>query len=143
MTKPKKNTQANPGGACGPKNPAPKRSHHKRKDITSGAPEKMDRPKNLALQKNGLPIHAYAIRPDEYDVSTWQLPHHTSSVLDDVEASVDWQLIKKATLLVSLRGDEGRRISADPVLIIEAARHIAEHYRKAGLQVPIDLCVLI
>ena len=107
---------------------------------------KIAAPSGLAmttLSKAGLPIDAYAIRPDEYDVFTWQLPHHTSTVFKDVEASVDWPLIEKATLLLSMAGDEGQRISADPELIIEAARHIASHYRRAGKSVPIALCVLI
>jgi hypothetical protein len=165
MTKPNEIIQANQGDACGPVNPAPKRSHHKRKDIPAGAPadiirhceepqatkqsnhlEQIAAPFGLAmtvLNKEGLPITAYAIRADEFDTSTWQLPHHTSHILRDGEDSVDWTLLEKATLLLSMAGDEGRRISADPELIIEAARHIAEHYRKAGKSVPIALCVLI
>ena len=134
-----KTTQPGPGGA-------PKRSHHKRKDIPSNTPEtpvNADRLKSPSLQKDGLPIHAYAIRPDEYDVSTWQLPHHTSSVIQDAESPVDWPLAEKAVLLLSMAGDEGRRISADPELIIEAARHIAGHFRAAGRSLPVALCVLI
>ena len=115
----------------------------RRRGVPSGAPAGSDRSKDPSLQKNGLPIDAYAIRPDEYDVSTWQLPHHTSAVLKDVEDSVDWPLIEKATLLLSMAGDKGHRISADPELIIEAARHIASHYRMAVKSVPIALCVLI
>jgi len=56
---------------------------------------------------------------------------------------VDWLLVERATLLLSLQGDEGRRVTADPALIIEAARHITGHYRNAGKPIPTALCVLI
>ena len=141
MTKPKKKSQANPGGAGGFKNlslqGAPKRSHHKRRDIPSDAPA------TPLLSRDGLPVLAFAIAPDPADPAEWQLPHHTVQVLKDVEGSVDWTLLETATALLSLQGDEGRRVSADPALIIDAARHIAGHYREASKPIPTALCVLI
>jgi hypothetical protein len=178
MTTPKKTTQPNPGNAGGFSNPplqgAPKRSHHKRKEIPSGTPEaetvcrgvpsgapeaepvcrgvhsgapetpeNADRLKNPPLQKDGLPAQAFAIVPDPADPAGWLLPHHTRQALKDVDGSVEWPLIEKSTLLLSLQGNEGCRVSADPAHIIDAARHIAGHYRDAGKPIPIDLCVLI
>jgi len=96
------------------------------------------------LFKDGLPIIAYAIREDEYDTSTWQLPHHTKDIgRKPVEQTVDFVLLDYATLLLSQWGDQGVRCHADPELIILAARHLADHYRAAGMQPPVALCVLI
>lgn len=89
------------------------------------------------LFKDGLPIDAYAIREDEYDTSTWQLPHHTTS------KTVDLEMLEHCTLLLSRWGDNGVRCIADPELKILAARHLAEHYKAAGKQPPVALCVLI
>jgi len=130
-----------------------------RKGVPSGAPETLentDRSKVPSLQgvhaggvkkpplrKDGQPLQAFAIVPDPKRPEDWQLPHHTLHVLDDIEGSVDWLLVERATLLLSLQGDEGRRVTADPALIIEAARHITGHYRNAGKPIPTALCVLI
>jgi len=96
------------------------------------------------LFKDGLPIDAYAIREDEFDTSTWQLPHHTKELgRKPIEQTVDFVLLDHATLLLSRWGDSGVRCHADPELIILAARHLAGHYRAAGRQIPVALCVLI
>jgi hypothetical protein len=99
--------------------------------------------------KDGLPWQGFAIVPDKETPEGWQLPHHTKEVKRAVqgkigyEHTVVWPLLEKASLLLSRYGDEGRRVSADPELIIQAARHLAAHYRKAGRQIPPSLCVLI
>jgi len=138
-----------------PKGPSlqgtPEIVHPKRRGVPSGAPETLartDRSKDPSLQgaplqKEGLPMHAFAIAPDPNCPDGWQLPHHTLNILKDVDVSVNWPLLEKATLLLSLQGDEGRRVTADPALIIDAARHIAGHYRYAGKPIPTVLCVLI
>jgi len=96
------------------------------------------------LFKDGLPIDAYAIRADEYDTWTWQLPHHTKAIgSKTTENTVDFAALDHCTLLLSRYGDQGVRCHADPELIILAARHLAGHYRSAGLQIPVALCVLI
>lgn len=103
---------------------------------------------SIAL-KDGLPWQGFAIVPDKETPEGWQLPHHTKEVKRAVqgkvgyEHTVDWLLLEKAALLLSRYGDEGRRVTADPELIIQAARHLASHYRKAGRQIPPSLCVLI
>jgi hypothetical protein len=120
-----------------------KTAQTKRRGVPSGAPVDSGGFKNPPLQKDGLSANAFAIAPDPQYPDDWQLPHHARHVLKEVEGSVDWLLIEKATLLLSLQGDEGRRVNADPALIIDAARHIAGHYRNAGKSIPTALCVLI
>ena len=90
-------------------------------------------------------MHAFAIFADVDDTSTWQLPHHTQTLGSPAkdEQTVDWPLADRAVLLISRCGIDGRRVIADPELIIEAARHLADHYRKAGKPIPVSLCVLI
>jgi len=96
------------------------------------------------LLKDGLSIDAYAIRADEFDTATWQLPHHTRDLgRKPIEQTVDFVLLDHATLLLSRWGDQGVRCHADPELIILAARHLAGHYRAAGRTIPVALCVLI
>jgi hypothetical protein len=103
----------------------------------------------LPLLKDGLPWQAFAMVPDKEHPEGWQLPHHTKESKrtppgkDGYEHTVDWRLMEKATLLLSRFGDEGKRVAADPELIIRAARHLAEHYRKKRRQIPDILCVLI
>ena len=97
------------------------------------------------VTKDDLPIEAYAIYGmDFHDTSQWQLPHHTKYIGvpgKGVEQTVDWPLADKAVLLISRYGIDGQRVLADPQLIINAAIHLAGHYRKAGLPIPNALCV--
>lgn len=101
-----------------------------------------------ALQ-DSLPRQAFAIVGDPDLPGTWQLPHHTRLVKRAVvgkigyEHTVDWPLLERAVQLISRQGIDGKRVVADPWLIIEGARHLAVHYRKAGRQIPDALCVLI
>lgn len=110
---------------------------------------KEEQEKDLPLLKDGLPWQGYAIVPDKEDPDGWQLPHHSREVKRAAigkvgyEHTVDWLLLEKAVTLLSRFGYEGRRVTADPELIIQAARHLAGHYRKAGRQIPNTLCVLI
>ena len=93
--------------------------------------------------KDGLPMHAFAIFADVDDTSTWQLPHHTKTLGSPAkdEQTVDWLLVAQSVLLISRYGIDGRRVIADPELIIQAARHLAGHYSKAGKPIPTALCV--
>ena len=103
----------------------------------------------LPLLKDGMPCQAFALVPEKEDPAGWQLPHHTKEVKQAAqgkvgyEHTVDWLLLEKSVLLLSRFGDEGRRVTADPELIIQAARHLAGHFRKGGRQIPNALCVLI
>lgn len=115
--------------------------------IMTDKPEPEER--ELPLLKDGLPWQAFAIAPDRKRTDTWQLPHHTREVKRAAqgkigyEHTVDWLLLEKAVTLLSRFGYEGRRVTADPELIIQAARHLASHYREAGRQIPNALCVLL
>ena len=101
------------------------------------------------LLKGGLPWQGFAIVTDTEKPDTWQLPHHTKEVKRAArgkvfhEHTVDFKLAEKAAILLSRFGDDGKRVTADPELIIAAARHLAGHYRRAGRQIPDILCVLI
>jgi hypothetical protein len=96
-----------------------------------------------------LPWQAYALVANKEQPATWQLPHHTRQVHRAVkgkigyEHTLDWELISQAVQLVSLRGIEGRRVNAEPEQIIDAARHLAIHYQKAGKPLPLSLAVLV
>jgi hypothetical protein len=108
-------------------------------------PRQSDRtPAPPTLFKDGLPITAYAIREDEWDVATWQLAHHTKDIVGKpAEKTVDFGLLDQCSQSLSRYGYNGVRCLADPELIILAARHLADHYRAAGKQPPVALCVLI
>ena len=95
------------------------------------------------ILKDGLPMHAFAIFADVDDTSTWQLPHHTKTLGSAArdEQTVDWALAEKAVALISRYGLDGKRVIADPQLIIDAARHLAAHYRNSGKPIPTALCV--
>lgn len=104
---------------------------------------------SIPVLQDGLPRQAFALVGDVELPGTWQLPHHTKVVKRAVigkigyEHTVDWPLLEKSVLSLSRQGIDGRRVVAEPWLIIEAARHLAAHYRKAGRQIPDVLCVLI
>lgn len=108
----------------------------------------------------GLPHQAFAIVMDINDPKTWHLPHHNKLIKRVVnqgsrmseanregkigyEHTVDWEMVEEAVQLISLRGEEGRRVQAEEGYIISAARHLASHYQKAGKQLPDALAVLI
>ncbi len=99
---------------------------------------------------------AFAIVGDPKDPETWQLPHHTRAIFRSthgqvdkeklalhVERTVDWKRMPAAVAALSRYGYQGVRVKASPEEIIHAARHLAEHYRKAGLSVPDTLGALI
>jgi hypothetical protein len=104
---------------------------------------------SMPLLQDGLPRQAFAIVEDPDLPGTWQLSHHTKLVKRAVvgkigyEHTVDWQLLEKSVLSLSRQGIDGKRVVASPHLIIDAARHLAAHYRKAGRQIPDALCILI
>jgi len=122
-------------------------SQQKRRSVPSSTPagsvKLKNPPQQTVPEKDGLPVQAFAIAPEPLQPAGWLLPHHTRQVLKAVEGSVDWQLLEKATLLLSIQGDEGRRVAANPAQIIDASRHVAWHYLNAGKSIPTTLCALI
>jgi hypothetical protein len=103
----------------------------------------------LAKTKDDLPKEAFAIVGDADDPETWKLPHHKKSILRalkgrlDIEKTVDWERMPAAVAALSPGGYRRRRVEATPEQIIRAARHLADHYRKADKPLPDTLAVLV
>jgi hypothetical protein len=77
-----------------------------------------------------LPKEAYAIVGDPDDPTTWLLPHHTKN------RNVNWASMDAAAAFLSLQGVNGKRVSATPQQILDAARHLAAHYVERGRTIP-------
>jgi hypothetical protein len=98
----------------------------------------------------GLPAEAFAITGDSRGTSSWKLPHHTRAIwrflkgrIKDLEDTVDWDCMPAAVAALSPGGYRGQRVEASPEDILKAARHLAEHYRKAGRPIPNTLAAII
>jgi len=96
----------------------------------------------------GLPCQAYAIC-DSTQPALCKLPHHTREISRAVrgkvgmERTVDWSLVEVAVQAISRAGYQGQRVQATENQIIDAARHLARHYHKAGKPLPDALAILI
>ncbi len=103
--------------------------------------------KALIETKEGLPREAFAIVSDPQDPDTWKLPHHRKTILRalrgrlDIEKTVDWERMNAAVAALSFAGRR-RQVEASPEETLEAAKHLADHYRKAGKQLPDTLAAL-
>ena len=103
----------------------------------------------LPKTEEGLPKEAFAIVRDPEDPETWKLPHHKRSILRalrgrlDIEKTVDWERMPAAVAALSPGGYRGQRVEASPEEILQAARHLAGHYRKAGKPLPDTLAALV
>ncbi len=103
----------------------------------------------LAKTKEALPGEAFAIVGDPENPDTWKLPHHKKSILRairgklDIEQTVDWNQIPAAVAALSPGGYRGQRVDASPEEILKAAKHLAEHYRKADKPLPDTLAALV
>lgn len=92
--------------------------------------------------KDGLPREAFAIASHYGESDTWQLPHHGKSILRairgqlDIEQTIDWKQMDMAVAALLPKGFRRQRVEASPEAILEAARHLAEHYQKAGKPLP-------
>jgi hypothetical protein len=99
--------------------------------------------------KEGLPKQAFAIVGDPQDPETWKLPHHTKAIFRalqgrlDIEKTVDWDRMPAAVAALSPGGYRGRQVDATREEKVEAARHLAAHYRNADKSVPDTLGALI
>jgi hypothetical protein len=90
----------------------------------------------------------FAIIGDPDDPKTWLLPHHSRESGDlgttdslDIEKTVDWDAMPDVIAL--LTGIHGNRVAAPPEIVIEAAKHLAEHYQEAKRPIPDALAALI
>ena len=99
--------------------------------------------------REGLPAEAFAIVGDPKDPETWKLPHHDKSMFRalrgrlDIEKTVDWERMPAAVAALSPAGYRGQRVAASPEQILQAAKHLASHYRKAGKPLPDTLAALV
>ena len=103
----------------------------------------------LSRTKEGLPKEAFAIVGDPDDLETWKLPHHTKAIFRalagklDIEKTVDWERMPSAVAALSPGGYRGQRVDTSHEEILAAARHLANHYLKAGKPLPDTLAVLV
>ena len=103
----------------------------------------------LPKTKEGLPKEAFAIIGDPDDPETWKLPHHKKTIFRalkgklDIERTVDWERMPAAVAALAAGGYRGRRVDASPEEILLAAKHLAEHYRKADKPLPDTLAALV
>jgi ribosomal protein L32E len=98
--------------------------------------------------KEGLPREAFAIMGDPNDPESWKLPHHKRSIYRalkgklDIEKTVDWGRMPAAVAALSPSGFRVQRVIASPEELLKAARHLANHYRKANRALPDTLAAL-
>jgi hypothetical protein len=103
----------------------------------------------LTKTKEGLPKEAFAIVGDPSDPETWKLPHHQKSIFRalrgklDIEKTVDWERMPAAVAALSPGGYRGQRVEASPEQILQAAKHLAAHYRQADKPLPDTLAALV
>ena len=96
----------------------------------------------LPKTKEGLPEEAFTIVGDPEDPETWKLPHHDKSILRalrgklSIEKTVDWERMPAAVAALSPAGYRGQRVAASPEQILQAAKHLAAHYQRAGKSLP-------
>ncbi|HEX74274.1 MAG TPA: hypothetical protein G4N93_03910 [Dehalococcoidia bacterium] len=99
--------------------------------------------------KEGLPWQAFAIVGDKDEPDTWKLPHHTKAIFRaikgrlDIDKTVDWNRMSAAVAALSPGGYRGQRVDAGPEDILKAAKHLANHYRKADRPLPDTLAALV
>ena len=103
----------------------------------------------LLKNREGLPKEAFAIVGDPEDPESWKLPHHKKSISRalagrlDIEKTVDWDRMPAAVAALSPGGYRGQRVEASPEEILKAAKHLANHYRKADKPLPDTLAALV
>ncbi len=109
----------------------------------------MSEKETAPLIKDGLLKEAFAIISDPENPETWRLPHHRKSVSraargkQDLEKTVDWELMPPALAALSPRGSRPRELAVSPGEILSAAGHLASHYRQAGRPLPDVLAALL
>lgn len=104
--------------------------------------------KRATSTKEGLPRQAFAIVGNVENPDTWHLPHHRKSIgralkgILDIEQTVDWNQIEAAVSALSPIYP-GKRVRVSPEEILEAALHLAGHYRKGNRPLPDILAALV
>ncbi len=91
-------------------------------------------------EAGGYPHQAYAVVGSEDKPPTWSLLHHNRLIgralqgKAGVEHTVDWALVESCVNRLAIVNRASLRLA--PEEIIEAARHLAGHYRKARKPLP-------
>ncbi len=105
----------------------------------------------VPMLKDGLPRQAFAIVEDPEFPSTWHLPHHTPQIMQSIlghcspESTVDWALMGKAIVMLSRPCIDGHCITSDKYLLLEATRHLLNHYHTAHRPIPnaLRICLIM
>ncbi len=103
----------------------------------------------LPPTKEGLPYQAFAIVGDKDGPETWKLPHHTRAIWRAVKGKIghykttDWDRLPLAVAALSPGGYRGKRVEATEQQVLDAAKHLARHYRENDRPVPDTLSALI
>ena len=112
-------------------------------------PNTMTKKARQPAPSTSLPYQAFAIVPDKAKPETWKLPHHTRLINRAIngnkigyEHTVDWENMPLMVQFLSRQGVEGQRVQAEPNELLDAAKHLASHYLKAGKPLPDALAVL-
>ncbi len=104
--------------------------------------------KRQLKMREGLPREAFAIVGQPDDPETWRLPHHRRSIIRalkgdlGIERTVDWPQMAVAVGALSPL-IPGKRVPASPEEVLQAALHLAEHYRKGNRPLPDILAALV
>lgn len=98
--------------------------------------------------KEDLLREAFAIAGEPANPDTWHLPHHKKSIRRalkgtiDVEQTIDWAQVALAVNMLSPL-NKAKRVRVSPEDILEAANHLAGHYRKVNKPLPDILAALV
>ena len=102
----------------------------------------------VTRDREGPPREAFALTGDRQDPATWRLLHHRRSIFRalegklNIERTVDWERMPAAVAALSRRRPNRERVEAGPEELLQAARHLAAHYRAAGKSLPDILAAL-
>lgn len=113
-----------------------------------GAIHELPEPEVPQETRSPLPWQAYALVGRKERPDTWKLPHHTRAINKaikgkiGIERTVDWMLIDAAAAALSPSARLANKVEASPEEILQAAKHLADHYRKADKPLPDILAVL-
>ena len=109
----------------------------------------MNKTTSVPETRDELPEEAFAIVGNSANPETWKLPHHKKSIIKalrgkiDIEKTVDWEFMSFAVAALSRRSRPEERVDAAPHQILQAAQHLAAHYREAREPLPDILAALV
>ncbi|MBA7617917.1 hypothetical protein ES703_25235 [subsurface metagenome] len=92
---------------------------------------------------------ALSLKYSRVTPETWKLPHHKKSIFRalhgrlDIEKTVDWNRMPAAVAALSPVGYRRQRVDASPEEILQAAKHLANHYQRTNKPLPDILAALV